>query len=162
MDLDGHLNEVLAQHNAASSDVVYRLRYDSMTYEFISENIAKLLGFTGEELSRIGLRNLILETRLVTDGMRKVDDYSEMEAARRDGKLLKWQADYHVTTKDGNVLWLSDVSHPWYDESGAIIGSIGMLRDITERVRAEEEGGAFDHALIMRDGTISGRDVRVH
>ncbi len=42
-----------------------------------------------------------------------------------------------MRTKDGRKIWVSDISFPWFDESGAIIGSVGSLRDITERVEAE-------------------------
>jgi diguanylate cyclase (GGDEF)-like protein len=41
-----------------------------------------------------------------------------------------------MLTKGGKRIWVSDVSHPWFDEKGAIIGSIGSLRDITDRVEA--------------------------
>jgi diguanylate cyclase (GGDEF)-like protein len=44
-----------------------------------------------------------------------------------------------MKTKDGREIWVSDISYPWFDESGAIIGSNGSLRDITERIQAEQK-----------------------
>ncbi len=124
--------------SGSTTDVMYRLRYETMRYDYISPSVIKLLGFSEEELKAINLRSLILETRMVADNMRKVDDFVGLEANRKRGEVLKWQADYLMKTKDGRAIWVSDVSYPWFDDSGAIIGSIGTLRDITDRVAAEE------------------------
>lgn len=121
-----------------ATDMVYRLRYDTMRYDYISPSAEKLLGFTPEELMRINFRSLILETRLIREDLRIVTDFNGLENDRKQGKTLKWQADYRIRTKDGKTLWVADVSYPWFDDDGAIIGSIGTLRDITERVQAEE------------------------
>jgi diguanylate cyclase (GGDEF)-like protein len=68
-----------------------------------------------------------------------VDSYAELEAIRRRGEVERWQADYLMKTKDGRKIWVSDVSRPWFDKKGAIIGSNGSLRDITERINAEQK-----------------------
>lgn len=122
----------------SSTDVVYRLRYENMRYDYISPSVVKLLGFSEEELATINLRSLILETRMVADDMRRVDDFEGLEENRKRREVLKWQADYLMKTKDGRTIWVSDISYPWFDDAGAIIGSIGTLRDITDRVAAEE------------------------
>ena len=44
-----------------------------------------------------------------------------------------------MRTKDGRKVWVSDVSYPWTDNEGKVIGSMGCLRDITERVEAERQ-----------------------
>lgn len=124
--------------SGSSTDVIYRLRYESMRYDYISPSVVKLLGFTEEELQTINLRSLILETRMVADNMRKVDDFDGLEETRKRREVLKWQADYLMKTKDGRSIWVSDISYPWFDDSGAVIGSIGTLRDISERVASEE------------------------
>lgn len=125
--------------SGTSTDVIYRLRYETMRYDYISPSVVKLLGFTEEELQEINLRSLIMETRMVAENMRKVDDFEGLEATRKRGEVLKWQADYQMKTKDGRSIWVSDVSYPWFDEKGAIIGSLGTLRDISDRVLAEEQ-----------------------
>jgi len=65
-----------------------------------------------------------------------------LEQQRKSGDVSKWQADYLMRTKDGRKIWVSDISYPWFDENGTIIGSVGSLRDITERVQAEEDAKA--------------------
>lgn len=121
-----------------STDTIYRLRYETMRYDYISPSVASLLGYHPEELQEIGLRNLIVETRIVQDDMRKVDNFSGLELNRKLGNVTKWQADYLMKHKSGAMLWVSDISYPWYGEKGTIIGSVGSLRDISERVAAEE------------------------
>jgi len=58
---------------------------------------------------------------------------------REQGKTGEWLADYQIRKKDGKLIWVADHSYPWYDETGNVIGSIGILSDITERKNAEEE-----------------------
>lgn len=123
---------------SSSSDTAYRLRYNSMSYDYISPSIVKLLGFTPEEMMQLNFRSLILETRLISNGMQSVQQFSDLEQARKNGDVSKWQADYLIRTKDGRKIWVTDISYPWFDEKGEIIGSIGTLRDISDRVLAEQ------------------------
>ncbi len=123
-----------------STDVIYRLRYDTMQYDYISPAVQKLLGYSAQALNSIvPLRSLILETRIVNDGMKSVESYSNLEETRKRGDVGKWQADYMMKTQSGKTIWVADISYPWFDKKGAIIGSIGSLRDISDRIEAEEK-----------------------
>ncbi|NBX03701.1 MAG: diguanylate cyclase [Alphaproteobacteria bacterium] len=142
MNNNNEINELrdeLALLTAYSTDAVYRLRYDTMDYDYISPSIRRLLGYNAAELKKIGIRSLIIETRIVADSMRTVTSMIPLEDARKRGEVSKWQADYLMKTKDGKKIWVSDISYPWFDDAGTIIGSIGSLRDITDRVAAETE-----------------------
>ncbi len=122
-----------------SADTIYRLHYETMHYDYVSPSITRLLGFSPQEMKKLNFRELILETRIVTNGMKAVESYDDLERQRKEGDVNKWQADYLVRTKDGRKIWVSDISYPWFDDRGKIIGSIGSLRDITERVQVESE-----------------------
>ena len=122
-----------------STDTIYRLRYDTMRYDYISPSIERLLGFSPEEIKRINIRSRILETRIVAEGMKAVDSFDSLEENRKAGDVKKWQADYLMKTKDERTIWVADISYPWFDENGTIIGSVGSLRDITDRIVAEEK-----------------------
>lgn len=122
-----------------SSDTVYRLRYKDMRYDYISPAITRLLGFSVDEMKQVNFRSLIVETKLVTDGLKVVSSFEELEKQRRDGDINKWQADYLIRKKDGHKIWVSDISYPWFDDEGNVIGSVGSLRDISDRVQAEED-----------------------
>ncbi len=126
--------ELLTSH---FTDTIYRLKYESMEYDYISPSVYNLLGYTREEIRQIGFRSLIVETRIISEGMKKVVSYDDYEQRRKNGEVLKWQADYLLPAKDGREIWISDISLPWFDNNHKMIGSIGILRDITERVAAE-------------------------
>ena len=61
------------------------------------------------------------------------------EAAQRavEGELHQWRRDMRILTKEGKSRWLSDASVQHLDDSGRVIGSMGILEDITERKQAE-------------------------
>lgn len=120
-----------------SNDVIYRLRYDTMQYDYVSPSVVRLLGFSQEEIKKLNIRSLILETRIVSNALKAVESFETLEEKRRRGEVSKWQADYLMRTKDGRTIWVSDISYPWFDDEGNIIGSVGSLRDISDRVEAE-------------------------
>ena len=120
-----------------SNDTIYRLRYDTMRYDYISPSVVRLLGFTPKDFEGMNIRSLIIETRIVNNTLKPVESFTKLEDNRKRGEVNKWQADYLMRTKDGRKIWVSDISYPWFDESGSIIGSVGSLRDITDRVEAE-------------------------
>lgn len=138
-DTLSHLQDEIALLTSYSTDTIYRLRYDSMQYDYISPSVEKLLGYTQAEIKGMNIRSLILETRIVGNALRPVDSFDHLEQARKSGHTHKWQADYLMQTKDGRKIWVSDISYPWFAESGTIIGSVGSLRDITDRVEAEAQ-----------------------
>lgn len=143
------LEEQVELLTSYSSDTVYRLNYKTMKYDYISPAVTSLLGFTPKEMSKINFRSLIVETKMVTDGLRKVSSFEELEEARGRGDVGKWQADYLIRTKSGDKIWVSDVSNPWFDNRGNVIGSVGSLRNITDRVRVEEQIlGNFDKLAV--------------
>ena len=51
----------------------------------------------------------------------------------------EYRVTYRLTQPDGQVLWLEESSHGFFDEAGKLIRLIGMTADVTERRQAEEE-----------------------
>lgn len=156
---DPALQSEVAMLLQLSSDTVYRLRYDTMRYEYLSPNVEDLLGFTANELMKQPLRSLILETRLVLDSMKAVSKYEGLELARQNRDVGKWQADYLIQRADGRRIWVSDVSYPWRNEKGEVIGSIGTLRDITDRVEATAAAVEYMEHLLTTD-SLTGLGTR--
>ena len=119
-----------------TGDVIYRLRYDTMTYDYLSPGIGNLTGYSPEEIKTVGLSGLI--TRLDLPGQEDVSTEAIL-GDRLAGKTGEYRADYLITTKTGTSKWLRDHSFPWYDDSGKNIGSVGILSDSTDYKQAEEE-----------------------
>lgn len=120
----------------ATKAVLYHLKYRSMKYDYIDSSIEKLIGYTPEEINEIGFKNIVV--KISKYHVEKVDiDLAVSE--RKQGHTLEWQADYQIKAKNGKLIWLTDYSVPWKDEADNLIGSIGILSDITERKNAEEE-----------------------
>jgi len=44
-----------------------------------------------------------------------------------------------IADRDGKECWLHTIKLPWFDGEGNIIGLVGIIRDITERKKIEEE-----------------------
>ena len=61
------------------------------------------------------------------------------EAARRveNGEIRHWRCDMRVLTREGKSRWIADASVQNLDETGRVIGSMGILEDISERKQAE-------------------------
>lgn len=117
-----------------TGDVLYRLKYSSMKYDYISPSILELTGYSPEEIDAIGLSTLIMKFESLGENILSIADAVRNRQERKTGQYL---ADYLIRTKSGESRWLGDHSFPWLDESGNLIGSVGILSDISERKRAE-------------------------
>ncbi len=119
-----------------SGDVLYKLNYETMTYEYLSPVISKLTGYSPEEINSIGFNNLVEEIYLILEPYKTVEEIKESRIKRETGEYL---ADYKIRTKYGEMKWVRDHSFPVLNEDGKIVGSIGILTDITELKKKEEE-----------------------
>ncbi|AIL65119.1 Response regulator PleD [Rickettsiales bacterium Ac37b] len=120
-------------------DTHYKFSYAELLYVDISPEVLNLLGYTVEEIILTGLRPLIIKARLIAKDQMIDIDLKELDVAvqNRCKNFEKWEADYLIRRKDESIIWISDVTYPWYDQDNNLIGVIGCLRDITSRVKAE-------------------------
>jgi PAS domain S-box-containing protein len=119
-----------------SGDVLYKLNYSTMKYEYISPVIVNLTGYTPEEINKIGFSQIIEEIYLILNPEKSKD---ELIVDRVKGVTGEYLADYLLRTKKGELKWVRDHSFPFYDKDGKLAGSIGILTDITEIKKKEEE-----------------------
>ncbi len=117
-----------------TGDVLYRLRYSTMQYDYLSPSIQDLTGYGQEEIQTIGFSRLV--ARIDIPGQENVD-LEIIRNNRLHGKLGEYRADYLIETKQGNPKWIRDHSFPWVDERSTVIGSVGILSDVSEYKRAE-------------------------
>jgi PAS domain S-box-containing protein len=115
--------------------VPYAYDYRTHSYLFIGEGIEQLTGYTPKEITADLWVRIIKESAMAGEaaGLHKE------EAARRvqTGDLRNWRCDMRIVTRDGQSRWISDASVQNLDESDRVIGSMGILEDITERKRSE-------------------------
>jgi PAS domain S-box-containing protein len=115
--------------------VPYAYDYRTKTYSFIGDGIEQLTGYPPREISS-GLWVRIVQESAMTGEAAGLD---KLEAARRveAGEIRHWRCDMRILTREGKSRWLADASVQHLDEAGRVIGSMGILQDITERKQAE-------------------------
>lgn len=117
-----------------SGDVLYRLEYESMTYDYLSPGIRNLTGYSRDEIEDLGFSKIVMRIDML--GKENVSPELIVED-RRAGRTGEYRADYLIRTKNGGEKWLRDHSFPWLGESNRLLGSVGVLSDVTEYKRAE-------------------------
>lgn len=127
-----------------SSDVIYRLRFTDMKYDYMSPSIVKITGYTAEEIKETGIRPIIDSIEKSSIDSNEFEDIYERW---NKGEIDEYVAEYIISTKNGDVKWLRDQSFPWRDKSGKVIGSIGALQDITGLRKMEGELRYHDEIL---------------
>lgn len=131
----------------SSGDIIYRLRYDTMQYDYLNAAFERITGYTIDEINRIGFKSIV----------RQIESYSdttveELVKQRENRQVGDYSADYLIEDKFGNLKWLRDHSNPWYNSDGVIIGSIGILSDITARKKLEEDHKRYiEEIALSRD-----------
>ena len=134
------LNPFTVKSLKMQKGVPYQLRFGSEfgtgSYVFIGAGIDKLVGIDRDQLTHERFHELIQEVH-VTD-QDAPQDVNECYEIFHEGKLGRYQADLLIRTPEGKMKWLSDCSLPLIDQdTGKVIGSLGILHDITERKTAE-------------------------
>ena len=136
-ELEG-VHQIYHQTIENARGVPYKFSYQTGSYEFVSNNIEDLVGlkpqdFTPETMSRL------IQSHVITDPDARITDPVEYGRAFRNGKIPHYQMDIEFHLDNGEHKWVSDFSTPVTDkETGKVIGSMGILMDITDRKKSEE------------------------
>ena len=132
-------------------DLIFRIGLRPEPHvEYVSPASVAITGFTPEEL---------YENPLLATGLIAPEHVRTMEGLLDAGALSE-PVDVAVRRKDGTVIWVSQQLTFVNDISGALIAVEGIVRDITDRKRVEEEltyAGLHDaltglpNRLLLRD-----------
>jgi PAS domain S-box-containing protein len=116
--------------------VPYYMDYANERYEFIGEGILELTGYTSEEFRHETFRSMILESDFLgaIEGMDAAE--ATMRAIGPEGST--WRADYRIRTRCGGEKWLANAAIQVRNEANKVVGTLGILQDISDRKRAEE------------------------
>ncbi|MBN1478535.1 PAS domain S-box protein [Candidatus Sumerlaeota bacterium] len=120
-----------------ASGVPYRLRYSDGRYDFIGDGFDEIFGISPDQFTFGLFRDLVQEITVMEPGA--PSDAYEYGRAFRRGEFPRYRADFRIVTPRGEEKWISDCSIPIHDkESGEVIGTLGILQDITARRQVEE------------------------
>ena len=122
---------------AGVEGAVYEFDSDANVYKYIDPQIERITGYPAEEVTPALWKRIIRQIRL--RGNLEGQAFKDANRRFHAGELDYWTADYQYRTPLGETRWVSDASIPRHDETGRICGSLGILQDITDRVRTEED-----------------------
>jgi two-component system sensor histidine kinase/response regulator len=112
----------------ATPDIIFA-KDASFTYISCNKAFAKLIGQPVEQI--IGSKDEeLFDDENIVQWFREAD--KKILATQEIVRLEEW-----VTYPDGKKVLLDTLKSPFYDESGKLIGLLGVCRDVTERVEAE-------------------------
>jgi len=121
-----------------STDCLWTVTLPDFTHEYINPSIKQLLGYSPEEYSASGLRDVVKPDSLE----RLMQLYKDLAVKVESGELEK---DMPLTTeieaihKDGHSVFIEASMRFLYGEGGKPTHVLGSSRNITERKHAEDE-----------------------
>lgn len=141
--LEDALGSMMARRDLGLSEARYRrlvetasegimlLSLDAVV-TFANRRMGEMLGYSPDEMIGRPLGDFFFEEDLQDNEVR-------MENRRRG---ISEEYDRRWRHKGGNVVWTRVAASPVLDEAGEVIGMLGMMTDVTERKRAEDERAA--------------------
>jgi two-component system, cell cycle sensor histidine kinase and response regulator CckA len=124
-----------------TSDLEFRTTY-------VSPSVEKILGFTPEER-----KNLTLDEKVTPASRQKIEELFAAEYRREmterpdSDRSITMEVEYYH--KNEGTVWVENTLKWIRDESGAIVGILGVSRDISERRHAEEEREKLQQQLVQ-------------
>ena len=118
-----------------TGDVLYRMNYDPLRYDYLGPEIKQLTGYEAEEINALGFFNLVKKIEMPGDENASPEVLIQNRFAGKNGQ---YRADYLICARSGELKWLRDHSFPWCDEFGKVIGAVGTFSDITARRLTED------------------------
>ena len=114
-------------------DVVWIMDFSGV-YRYLSPSGEQLLGIKWEE----GMNLTAAETLAPGSREYAFKLLGETAAAARCGQPLKLNAELELLRRDGSTVWVEATGGEMRDESGQIVGILGVSRDISERKLTQE------------------------
>lgn len=130
----------LLAENAA--DVIYLYRFKpERKLEYVSPSVAAVTGYSPEEY--------YVDRRLLSKVVHP-EDLIQVKAHLANllvhGTVL---TSFRVFRRDGSIIWVEQKCVPVFDEAGAIIALEGIIRDVTERKKMEDEFYRLDRLNVV-------------
>ncbi|MBI5727114.1 MAG: response regulator [Ignavibacteriales bacterium] len=128
--------KIFRQSVEAVHGVPYVLAMNPRRYTFVGKGIEKLTGYTSAEMTPQLWHSMVKELNVFGENA-EID--REKNNQREDDSVKKYSCDSLIKTKYDELRWVTDSAILLLDENNNYTGSIGILLDITERKKAEQE-----------------------
>ncbi len=130
-----HLEESYDIINTSPAVAILWRNEENWPVEFVSENVERLLGYSAEELvsGKIHLSDVALPDDLASVNQEIIRNSKE------PGTTNFAHEPFRIITKDGTVKWIEGKTFIRRDDKGGITHFQGIVLDVTDRIRAEEE-----------------------
>ena len=119
-----------------SRDVLYRLNVRTMAYDYLSESVYPLIGYTPEEICALGVNGM--RSLAHPNDLKRIGNHRESLINIEIGEEQSFITEYRIKCRDGQYKWLSDSHALVRDKNGNPEYIIGSVRDITSNKLAEE------------------------
>jgi two-component system sensor histidine kinase/response regulator len=116
-------------------DIVYSVNAETREFNYLSPAFERLLGYSMEDIRKMGGRQAFL-AKVITGNKFVQQENKFEELLSEKSSVPNWEEWWQC--KDGRLVCLEDRSMPVY-ENGRMVGTQGILRDVTERRNAETE-----------------------
>jgi PAS domain S-box-containing protein len=144
--MSGHIVQKAMERGRELEEIIQESPVVAMIWEaspgwpvlFVSENISQF-GYNAWDLAdgRVAYSDMVHP-----DDLERVAE--EVSRYTREG-LASYSQEYRILTPGGEVRWLDDRTRVVRDESGKALKYLGVLLDVTEKKKSEEELRQSDH-----------------
>ncbi|MCP4631838.1 MAG: PAS domain S-box protein, partial [candidate division Zixibacteria bacterium] len=118
-----------------SYDILYRLNLKTNLYDYMSNSVFKLTGYTRDEV--LAVESDGINTITHPDDLKITENYRKRLIEADQGKEISHTIEYRIQHKDGHYIWLGDSHTLIRDAEGEPIYIIGVARDITAQKLSE-------------------------
>ena len=128
-----------------ASDLVWTFDLKTMTYDFISPSVERLLGFSVEEAAR----RTLSDTHPPEVRQYAIDAFMKLiKGGYEDDRMVIEAEHFH---RDGSRVWMEISATAIRDDKGEVVGFSGVSRDISDRKRAEFNQQQANAALLRSE-----------
>jgi PAS domain S-box-containing protein len=129
-----------------SLDAAYRRNLQTDRYDYMSPVFEQIAGWTVEEMNSAGIEEVL--AKIHPDDLPEVQkEIDRTWTACEAGQPATGTLEYRFRAKDGTYRWLGDHISVLADSAGRALYRLGIVRDITERKRRDEELGRLNRTL---------------
>ncbi len=141
-------------------DIIWVMTVDGSRFSYMSSSVERVLGYSKEEAMAMSLEDVLTPNSLEKARAVITEEIAKEQQATTDPFRFRTLELEH-RCKDGSRIWAEIRASFIRDEHGALIGFVGVTRDVTERKKIEEARRRIDTQLLRSQkmeaiGTLAG------